>query len=130
VPAVGARDNAAVRGPGITIKCDCGASAKVAYPAVHECAECGRRWSTAQIPEADYAAIRRLDRRYRTVGWAAGMVFAGFLLFVLLVNPGQMIVIVPAGLLGWFAFVRNPVRRRYWREIQKLTRSWELTPER
>ena len=48
--------------------------AQAAYGESYTC-ECGRSWSTEQIPAADYDAIRALDRRYRLYGWFA---FGGF----------------------------------------------------
>ena len=100
------------RGPKITITCDCGEPHRLTYGERYVCA-CGRHWSTDQIPPADYAAIRQLDRRYRLVGWIVALVFAAFVLFVMLANPTQLLIVVPAGLLGWFAFCRPIVRRKH-----------------
>jgi hypothetical protein len=60
--------------PKITITCDCGEPHKLAYGDEYTC-DCGRAWSTKQIPAADYEAIRSLDRSYRRKGWFA---FGGF----------------------------------------------------
>ena len=54
--------------PKITITCDCGEQHKLAYGETYVC-ECGRAWSTKQIPAADYEEIRSLDRSYRRIGW-------------------------------------------------------------
>lgn len=118
-----------MKGPKITITCDCGEQSKVQYGEAYTCA-CGRRWTTTQIPAADYAAIRSLDRRYRLVGWAGALAFATLLLVVTITRPFELMLIVPAGLLGWFAFIRPPVRRRHYRDIQRLTRHWKLRPEK
>jgi hypothetical protein len=115
--------------PKITITCDCGAQRKVDYGESYVC-ECGRAWSTKQIPEADYAAIRALDRSYRRKGWIG---FGGFLVLCLAVaffgDPVTLLFLIPAGLMLWFSILRPMVRRRHWRAIQALTRRWTLRAE-
>ena len=114
--------------PKITIECDCGEKRKLAYGESYVC-DCGRSWSTAQIPEADYAAIRALDRRYRRSGWLA---FGGFGLLCLAVaatRPATLLFLIPAGMMTWFTIFRPIVRRRHWRAIQALTRRWTLRAE-
>jgi hypothetical protein len=114
-----------MRAPKITVTCDCGVERKVAYGESYTC-ECGRQWSTAQIPQADYEAIRRLDRRYRLIGYSLAIVFAGICLFVGLTRPLTLLVLVPSIMLAWFSFVRPSVRRRHYRRVHELTRQWKL----
>jgi hypothetical protein len=114
--------------PKITITCDCDEKRKLAYGEEYVC-ECGRSWSTKQIPAADYEAIRVLDRRYRRRGWYA---FGGFGLVCLAVGatrPTTLLFLIPAGMMTWFVFFRPMVRRRHWRAIQALTRRWTLRAE-
>jgi len=114
--------------PKITITCDCGEQRKVAYGDEYVC-DCGRAWSTKQIPEADYEAIRSLDRRYRRNGW---LVFGGFgliCIFVGATHPTTLLFVIPAGMMTWFTLFRPMVRRRHWRAIQALTRRWTLRAE-
>ena len=115
------------RAPRITVTCDCGASRKVSYGDGYRC-ECGREWSTDSVPQDDYAAIRRLDRNYRTVGWAVGLGYGLFVLYTILVLPGMLLLVLPAGMLAWFGVLRPIVRRRHYRAIQALTRTWHLRP--
>jgi hypothetical protein len=119
--------NGTVAPPAITVTCDCGRTGRVQYGERFEC-ECGRAYTTEDIPEADYAAIRTVDRRYRRIGWAGGLAFAAVILFVTLTQPFLLLAVVPAGMLGWFGFVRPVVRRRHWQDVQALTRSWKLRP--
>ena len=92
--------------------------------------ECGRAWSTKQIPAADYEAIRSLDRSYRRKGWFA---FGGFGLLCLAVGFDDarptLLFLIPAGMMAWFTLFRPMVRRRHWRAIQALTRRWTLRAE-
>jgi hypothetical protein len=114
--------------PKITITCDCGEKRKLAYGDDYVC-ECGRSWSTKQVPAADYEAIRTLDRRYRRRGWC---IFGGFGLVCLAVGatrPTSLLFLIPAGMMTWFVFFRPMVRRRHWRAIQALTRRWTLRAE-
>ena len=112
-------------GPRITLTCDCGRSEKIAYGEPFVC-DCGRRFSTDQIPPADYAAIKALDRRYRVIGWATGLGFALIVLFVMLTRPATLLFLLPGGMMAWFALARPLVRRRHYREVKALTREWEI----
>jgi hypothetical protein len=114
--------------PKITITCDCGEPHRLAYGDEYTC-ECGRAWSTKQIPAADYEAIRSLDRSYRRKGWFA---FGGFGLICIAVGatrPLSLLFLIPAGMMTWFTLFRPMVRRRHWRAIQALTRRWTLRAE-
>jgi hypothetical protein len=115
------------RAPRITVTCDCGLSRKVAYGESYEC-ECGLRWSTDSVPADDYAAIRRLDLRYRLIGWTVGLAYGLWVLYTILYTPGMLLLVLPAGMLAWFGFLRPIVRRRHYRAIQALTRTWQLRP--
>jgi len=113
--------------PRITITCDCGEERKVAYGERYTCT-CGRSWSTDAIPADDYAKIRRLDRNYRAIGWIVGLAYGLWVLYTMLEKPGMLFLILPAGMLAWFGFLRPIVRRRHYRAIQALTRTWQLRP--
>ena len=123
-----AGDNDAVTPPRITITCDCGAQRRLGYGERYTC-ECGRSWSTSQIPAADYDAIRAVDRRFRRVGWLVFGAVAVGLLFFLLTRPILVMVVAPTVLFVWFMYARPIVRRRHRRAIADLTRTWELRPE-
>jgi hypothetical protein len=114
--------------PKITIACDCGEKRKLDYGDEYVC-ECGRAWSTKQIPAADYEAIRSLDRSYRRLGWFGIGGFALLCIFVGFTRPVTLLFLIPAGMIGWFGLFRPIVRRRHWRSIQALTRRWTLRAE-
>jgi hypothetical protein len=115
------------RAPRITVTCDCGLSRQVSYGETYTC-DCGRGWSTESVPASDYAAIRRLDRNYRTVGWVVGLAYGLFVLYTVLALPGMLLLVLPGGMLAWFGVLRPIVRRRHYRAIQALTRTWTLRP--
>lgn len=115
------------RAPRITITCDCGEQRRVAYGETYRCT-CNCVWSTDDVPAADYAAIKRLDLRYRLIGWGVGLAYGALVLYTMLNVPFQLFLILPAGMLAWFGFMRPIVRRRHYRAIQAVTRTWHLRP--
>lgn len=116
--------------PRITLRCDCGAEALVAYGERWTCHACGRTYDTNRIPDADYRAIQDLRRRYRAAGWVAvSLVAAVVLLLALSAQQYEIFLGLPGILLVWFMYVRPFMRRRYVRRVRELTRTWELTAE-
>lgn len=123
------RPGAALHGPPISVRCGCGESRDLAYGEVWDCAECGRRWNTRQIPREQYQQIRRLQLRYRALPIAIGLIAAGIALFFYLTgNIFSMFILVPSVLMGWMTLLRPLHRRRYRQAIADLPR-WELHPE-
>jgi hypothetical protein len=120
---------AVLRGPPISIACECGAKHDVRYGETWTCEACGRRWNTAQIPAQDYARIRNLQLRYRAVPVALGLLIAAVAIFFSLTgNVFSVFFLVPVGLLTWFVVVRPVHRKRYRAAIAQLPR-WDLRPE-
>jgi hypothetical protein len=117
-----------VRAPKITVTCDCGETRKLDYGESYTCV-CGRTWSTTSIPEEEYGQIRALDRRYRMAGYAVAALFGALVLFIMLTKPLQVIFVAPLSLALWFGLLRPFIRRRHWRQVQQLTRSWKLKPD-
>ena len=116
--------------PRITLRCDCGAEALVAYGERWTCGSCGRTYDTKGIPETDWQAIQDLRRRYRIVGYAGVTLVAAFvLLLALTAQEFQLFIGLPAILLVWFIYVRPFMRSRYHRRVVELQRSWTLRAE-
>jgi hypothetical protein len=117
-----------MRGPPITVTCDCGESRDLKYGERWECQKCGRRWNTEQIPREEYTGLMRDLRRYRLemVGAALALV-AAFLPLVLFVNRG-LFLILPV-ILALSAIFYGPAwKRRVRRRIAERPR-WELHPD-
>jgi len=119
-----------MRAPRITLRCDCGADALVAYGERWTCESCRRTYDTTEIPDADFRAIQDLRRRYRLIG-AVGVALVGaFVLFLALTaQEFQLFIGLPTVLLVWFMYVRPFMRTRYRRRVLELTRSWTLRAE-
>jgi len=117
-----------VKGPPITVSCECGDVRHVPYGDTWLCESCGRRWNTAQIPADVYWGIMREMRNYRlaVIGVALGTA-ALFGVLALFVNPGLLLVF-PLVLTGWFIWFMPWWRRKLRRRARSLP-SWKLTPE-
>ncbi len=115
-----------LRGPPITVGCECGERKGVAYGATWTCERCQRRWDTNQIPRGQYEAIRRTQVRFRILPVAVGLLVAALAItFTLTGNVFSVFVLLPLALTIWFVFLRPGHRRRYRAAIADLPR-WEL----
>ena len=118
-----------LRGPPITITCECGEKRNLRYGEEWQCERCGKRWDTRQIPAEQYEAIRRLQWRFRIVPIVLGVLVAALAIFFTLTgNIFNVFVLLPLAMVVWFSFVRPAHQRRYRRAIADLPR-WELRPE-
>jgi hypothetical protein len=116
--------------PRITLRCDCGAEALVAYGERWTCESCGRTYDTTGIPDADYQAIQSLRRRYRIGGYIGVSLVAAFVLVLALTaQQFQIFIGLPFVLIVWFMYVRPLMRRRYMQRVRELTRTWTLKAE-
>lgn len=124
------RPGAVLRGPPITVTCECGARRDLEYGERWSCERCGRAWDTRQVPRAEYELVRRTQLRYRALPVAVGLLVAALAIFFTLTgNVFSVFVLLPLALTLWFVFIRPVHRRRYRRAIAGLPR-WELRPER
>ena len=120
---------AVLRGPPISITCECGEKRDLGYGEVWTCEECGRVWDTNQIPAEQYQAIRKTQLRYRALPVLYGLGILGLAMFFTLTgNIFSVFILLPLGLMLWFYFVRPVHRRRYRRAIAELPK-WELRPQ-
>jgi hypothetical protein len=118
-----------VKGPRITITCECGTATRAHYGERFTCEGCGRVYDTSHIPSTDYARLASVVRRFRIGGWAFGVVVA--LLALWLVLQGQPFVLLiglSSILFAWFTYGRPFVRSRYRKALATLPR-WDLKAE-
>ena len=69
-----------MREPPITITCDCGTAASLAYGERWTCPTCGKTWNTSQIPRQEYDALLRHVRRYRLMVLVPPLALAAILI--------------------------------------------------
>jgi hypothetical protein len=120
------RPGAVLRGPPITVTCECGGRADLAYGDRWTCAGCGRAYDTRRVPREEYELIRRTQLRFRVLPVAVGLVVLALAVFFTLTgNVFSVFFLLPIALMGWFVFLRPGHRRRYRAAIADLPR-WDL----
>lgn len=117
-----------IRGPRITLTCECGERRDLHYGERWRCEQCGRTWDTHRIPEDDYAAIRRIRRRYVVI--PITMLFVVIATVVLLIVFGRVygFILLPVSLWIWVTYGR-PVHRRRLRGALDRLPQWNIHPE-
>jgi fatty acid desaturase len=114
--------------PPIAIRCDCGESGSVPYGETWECASCGKRWNTSQIPREAYERRNRRMRRFKLELLVfAAILLAVFAPLVLFVESGYLFLALVVGLAWMFLYM--PLWRRRVRRAVAEAPSWELHPE-
>jgi hypothetical protein len=116
--------------PLISLTCDCGEQAGVAYGERWTCPGCERMFDTTDIPRGEYDELVSLNRRYRLANWVVVAIMAAIVLAVAL--TGQLVSIfagLAVCLVTWFLYIRPLVHRRHRRAVSGLTRSWNLEAE-
>ena len=118
-----------LKGPPITVTCECGEKRELAYGVRWECETCGRAYDTTRIPRDQYDQIRKLTMRYRVLPVAYALFVALVaLVFMLTGNVPGVFFLLPVALIGWFIFLR-PVHRKRYRAALKGLPSWQLRAE-
>jgi hypothetical protein len=119
---------ARVKGPPITVGCECGQVKHVPYGEAWQCEQCGRRWNTAQIPAEEYNAILRDMRRFRLSAMAAAVILA-VVFTVLAVTVAESLFLMLPVLLGFWYTLYMPWWRRKVRLRARSLPKWQLRPE-
>jgi hypothetical protein len=118
-----------MKGPRITVTCECGHQTKAAYGKRFTCEGCERVYDTSRIPSGDYERLASVVRRFRIAGWAFGVVVALAALWLL--TQGQEIVLIigmMAILFAWWSYGRPYVRGRYSKALATLPK-WDIEAE-
>ena len=117
-----------MREPPITVTCDCGTGASLAYGERWTCERCGRSWNTQQIPAEDYEGLLRRMRRHKIEVLAAAAMAAAVLVPLIVFVSGRFIAVVPMAMAAWL-FLFMPYWRRRYRRSARGSPRWELHPE-
>jgi|SRR4051812_27403309 Flp pilus assembly protein TadB len=115
-------------GPVITVTCGCGEVRYLHYGESWQCEKCGTNWDTNQIPQEEYAAVRRIQRRHIAVPAIVFVVVTITVVLFMVLGRVYAIILLPFALTCWFTFVRPLQRRRLSEQIAELP-EWKLTPE-
>jgi hypothetical protein len=119
---------AGMKGPPITIACECGETRSVPYGDRWRCEQCNRSWNTAQIPAEEYAGLLRRVRRHKLEVLAMAGVAAAILIPLIVVVNYRFIFLTPMAMAVWLFVVVPAWRRRYHRTARDAPR-WNLHPE-
>jgi hypothetical protein len=120
---------AVLKGPPITLTCECGQKRELPYGERWVCEQCGRAWDTGRIPREQYEQIRKLSLRFRALPIGFGSLIAAIAIFFTLTgNVFSVFFLLPVALTTWFVFLRPVHRRRYRAAVKGLPR-WELRAE-
>lgn len=115
-----------LKGPRITVSCECGQTRYLAHGERWRCESCGRSYDTSRIPREQYEDIRQISLRFRVLPIAFGsMVAVLAILFTLTGNIPGVFFLLPVALVTWFVFLR-PFHRKRYREAIKGLPVWQL----
>lgn len=117
-----------MRGARITIVCDCGHVYYAEYGETWACPDCGRRWNTGQIPEAEYWGIMHEMRRYRLQVILATLVVGAGSAIALILLGRRFFPLALMVMTFWFLIYMPRWRQKLRRRARSLPR-WQLTPE-
>jgi hypothetical protein len=118
-----------LKGPPITVTCECGGRHELFYGERWECPACGRVYDSSRIPREQYEAVRRTQLKFRLLPIAWGLGIAALAIFFTLTgNIFSIFFLLPLGVMVWFIFLRPAHRKRYRAAIQSLPR-WDLRAE-
>jgi hypothetical protein len=123
------KPGAILRGPPITIGCECGVKHDLDYGERWTCEQCGRTYDSNRIPREEYEIVRRTQLRFRVLPVVMGLiVMALAIFFTLSGNIYSVFLLLPLALMLWFGILRPLHRQRYRRAIADLPR-WNLRAE-
>ena len=117
-----------MKGPPITVACECGRVERVPYGDTWRCEQCGRRWNTAQIPEEEYWRIMRDMRRFRLTAMGGAVVLAAVFAVLAFTVSQSLFLLLPVMLAAWYMLYMPWWRRKVRRRARNLP-SWQLRPE-
>jgi hypothetical protein len=118
-----------IKGPPITVSCECGERHELFYGERWTCPNCGREYDSNRIPREEYEQIRSTQRRFRVLPVAYGAAIAALAIFFSLTgNIFSVFVLLPLSMMIWFFFLRPVHRKRYREAIGRLPR-WNLRAE-
>jgi Flp pilus assembly protein TadB len=115
------------RGPPITLTCECGERRELHYGERWQC-DCQRIWDTHRIPAEDYAAIRRIQRRFVVMPIMSLLAVVVTVALLVIFGRVQAFILLPMALAVWVIYGRPVHRRRLRRALDGLP-EWNIRPE-
>jgi len=123
------KPGAILRGPPITVGCECGVKHDLDYGERWTCEGCGRTYDSNRIPREEYEVVRRTQLRFRVLPVVFGLIVTALAIFFTLSgNVYSVFLLLPLALMLWFGILRPLHRQRYRHAIADLPR-WNLRAE-
>jgi hypothetical protein len=116
---------AAVKGPPITVRCDCGVTQHIPYGEAWTCPSCGRRWDTAQIPAEEYEGVMRDMRRYRVQAMVLGSAIGLGVVALAASTDQPLFPLALIAMAGWWLLYMPQWRRKVRARARDLP-TWNL----
>jgi hypothetical protein len=116
------------RGPRITLTCECGERRDLHYGERWRCEQCGRTWDTRRIPAEDYAAIRRIRRRFVVVPVTMLLLTVAAVVLFAVLGRVYAVILLPLVMWLWVMYGRPVHRRRLRRALDRLPQ-WNIHSE-
>jgi len=116
---------AAVKGPPITVTCDCGVIQRIPYGEACTCPSCGRRWDTAQIPVEEYEGVMRDMRRYRVQAMVLGSSIGLGVVALAVLTDRPLFPLALIAMAGWWLVYMPQWRRKVRARVRNLP-TWKL----
>jgi len=117
-----------MKGPPVTIRCECGETRQVPYGERWTCDRCRRTWNTAQIPAAEYEGILREMRNFRLTAIGAALIIGVVFAVIAFTVATSLVLLIPVVLSGWYLFYMPLWRKKVRRRARSLP-TWQLHPE-
>jgi hypothetical protein len=117
-----------MRGPRITIRCDCGEIGYANYGATWACRKCRRSWNTGQIPAEEYWGIMAEMRRFRLTVMGSALALVLPIAALAFVLGFRLLLLMPIIMSFWFIFYMPRWRRKVRARARSLSK-WKLSPE-
>jgi hypothetical protein len=114
-----------VKGPPITVTCDCGVIQHIPYGEAWTCPSCGRRWDTSQIPVEEYDGVMRDMRRYRVQAMVLGSSIGLGVVGVAVLFDRPLLPLALIAMAGWWLLYMPQWRRKVRARARNLP-TWNL----
>lgn len=118
-----------MKGPPISITCECGTVRGVPYGERWTCETCGRTWDTTQIPATEYDAVLAPVRRYRLLVLTPPLALAAVLMPLAILVDARFAFLLFFLVMGFTLLIVPFLRRRTSAQVLDSTPRWVLRPE-
>lgn len=114
-----------MKGPPITVTCECTAVERIPYGDTWTCPSCGRRWDTNQIPAEDYEGVMRDMRGLRMQAMVLGSAIGLGVVLLATLTDRPLFPLALIAMAGWWLLYMPRWRRKVRARARQLP-TWNL----